>query len=246
MAAALWAPAALAVPDSQAVLQFAAGRYIDAARAAEAAGGADNFAFAARARLAEAMTDDAGPDPSLVADARRLAEAALALDPADLEARLQLAIALSLTAKGMETMAALRSGMVGEARRLALEAAQADPENAYIHGFLAVWHLEVRRRAGAVGSGVMNASVREARASYARAAQLAPEDAGLHWQFGRALAALDARGNRSEALAALDLAIAASPEDHLGRVMQKRARRLADILREGDYRAAGQLARTLP
>ncbi len=224
--------------------KFARGEYLDAARQAEAAAGADDLAFAARALLAQCMTGSARPDPGFVERASRDAEAALRIDPAHSEGKLQLAIALSLKSRAMDALDAWRTGYGEKGRRLASEVLRADPDNFYAHGFLAVWHVEVRRRGGSIGAAFMGASLNEARQHYLEAARLAPDDVGIHWQYGRALAALDLRRHGEEVAGALDRATRAKANDHVEQVMQLRARALAEAL-AGDRRSAQALARQM-
>jgi tetratricopeptide (TPR) repeat protein len=245
------AGAAIAQAGPNAGLQaslYTQGSYQAAASAAEQDGTADSLAFAARALLAQGMTETPEgeePDAALVARARKDAERALVLDGGHHEASLQLAIALSIQTRSMGVMEAWRSGDGERARKLAERVLKADPVNIYALGFLAVWHVEVRRRGGAVGAQMMGASLQEAEALYARAVQAAPDDVGVHWQYGRALAALDSKRFSAQALAALDAAVAATADNHVEQVMQARARALADLLREdrrkAEQRAAGML-----
>ncbi len=224
---------------------YAQGDYLAAAHAAETSAGADDLAFAARALLAACMTRDEEPDASLVDRAERDAEAALKIEPNHEEGQLQLAIALSLKSRRMDVLDAWSAGYGDRGRDLAEQVLKQDPSNFYAHGFLAVWNVEVRRRGGTIGAAFMGASVSEGRKHYVEAARLAPGDIGVHWQWARALAALDVKRYGAEALAALDKANAATPKDHVEQVMQTRALKLAAALRGTDRVAAQALARTL-
>ncbi len=221
--------------------RFASGAYLEAASAAEAAAGADELAFAARALLAHCMTAEGEPDGALLARAAAGAAAALLLDPRHSEGRLQLAIALALQGRAMSVMDAWNAGNAQTGRRLAGEVLAIDPANHYAHGYLAVWNLEVRRRGGAVGAGLMGASVTEGRRHYRRAAELAPADIGVHWQYARALVALDARRYGDEAAVALSAALSAAPKDHVETVMASRAAILSAAL-QSDRRSAQRSA----
>lgn len=234
-----------AQPTSAALAErYALGHYLEAASEAEQAATADDFAFAARSILALCMTSAAKLDAALVARAQRDAEAALKLAPEHEEGRLQLAIAVSLKSRGMEVMDAWAAGYGDKGRKLAEDVLKADPGNFYAHGFLAVWHLEVERRGGGVGAWMMGASVGAARRHYDQARALAPDDVGVHWQYARALAALDLTGKADEVRAALDRALSAAASDHVERVMQARAQQLSSAL-HGDRDAAQQLARQM-
>ena len=199
--------ARLRAPDvGRAAPCFASGQYLEAAGLAEEAAGADDLAFAARALLAHCMTGSAAPDARLVERAVKDAEAALRLDPQHGEGRLQLAIALSLKSRDMDVMAAWSAGYGERGKKLAEEVLKADPANFYAHGFLAVWNLEVARRGGGMGAWMLGASEASGRSHYENAA-LAPDDVGVHWQYARALAALDVKQYGVEASTVLGKAL---------------------------------------
>lgn len=224
--------------------KFARGEYMDAAREAEAGATADNLAFAAQSLLAYCMTGSSEPDAAVIDRAERNAEAALKLEPDLEDARLQLAIAVSLKSRPMDAMAIWTSGNGEKGRKLVEGVLKADPSNFYALGFLAVWNIEVQKRGGDMGAWMMGASLDKARDYYAAAANLAPDDVGVHWQYARALTALDAKKYGNEAMNALNRAIAATAGDYLERVMQQRASDLATALKS-DKAAAQKLAESL-
>lgn len=244
LAAVLAGPAFAHPTSSELAAKFARGEYMTAASEAEAAAGADDFAFAARALLAHCMTQTSQPDIAIVERASRDAEAALKLDPTHEEGRLQLAIALSLKSRGMDALAVWTAGYGERGRRLAEDVLRSDPLNFYAHGFLAVWNVEVVRAGGGMGAWMMGASLEAARRHYEAAARMAPDDVGIHWQYARALAALDVEAHGEEAAEALARAGSANAGDHVEQVMQERAARLAAALRV-DRAAAQKLAREL-
>ncbi len=209
--------------DAASLAAFSEGRYGEAAARATSAASADDYAFAARALLAEAMCGEGQPAPELLDAAEASARAALKLDAEHIEGRLQLAIVLSLKARPLTVSQARKAGYVSQARELAEEIVKAEPGNAYAHGLLAVWNIEVVRRGGAIGSTVMGASVREARHHYETAIGPGPGYVALHWQYARALTALNARKYRDEAIGVLDLAVAGTSRNALEEVMAGRA-----------------------
>lgn len=191
---------------------------------------ADQFAFRARALLAEAVCDGSQPSNDFLKAPETFARRALALDPDHIEAKIQLAITLSLYARPLSTRKALETGHGNAARDLAKSALKSDPDNPYAHGFLAIWNIEVVRRGGSFGAGVMGASVNNARRHYAKAVTTMPYDASLHWQYARALAALNPKKYRKDIDRALEYALVSPVDNHLEQVMAKRAEELKSRL----------------
>ena len=215
-----------AAQSTDALRAYEVGDYRYALELAIEDGSADSLAFGARVLLAEGI----GAEPvemtrARLAEAGRLAERALALDPENNEARLQQAIVLSLRARAMGARPAYRARLGGRARALGEAVVEDAPGNAYAHGFLAIWHVEVIRRGGRLGVLVLGASMDEAQGHYAAAAELAPRDASLHWQWARALSATDPAKYAGEIEAALKRVEAAMPADELSRVLKARAQR---------------------
>lgn len=242
--APLTLPASAHPISSELSEKFARGAYMEAALDAETAATADDLAFAARSLLAYCMTGSGQPDAAIIDRAERNAEAALKREPGLEEARLQLAIALSLKSRPMDAMAVWSAGYAERGRKLAEEVLKSEPANIYALGFLAIWNIEVEKRGGNMGAWMMGASIDKARDYYAAAANLAPDDIGLHWQYARALTSLDAKKYSNEAMNALKRAAAANADDHLERVMQQRAADLAAALKD-DRAAAQKLAEIL-
>ncbi len=236
--AALFASGALpaAADLANAHAAYAAGRYDVALREAAAQPSADADAFRARAFLARAMCAANVPDTGDIKAALAAAEAALARDGRHEEGRLQKAIALSLLTRPMSLGEARESGYGPQARKLAESVLADDPANHYALGFLAVWHVEVHRRGGTIGAAVMGASLKTARTYYEDAVRLAPEDAGLRWQWARALAAFDAKKYRAEIETELQAALEIDPATELDRVMQGRAAALLDVVQTAKTR----------
>lgn len=201
---------------------FASGQFLQSAEMAQLEGGADNYARAARAILADAIIEGK-PTDSRLDEAEALARKALSLDPEHVEGRLQLAITLSLKARKMSTREALDSGYGGTSRDLVKDVLEAHPDNVYAQGFMAVWNIEVVRRGGGLGAAFMGASVQSAREHYTRAVETGEADPALHWQYARALAALNARKYEDEIATCLDRAVSGEADDTLTRIMQARA-----------------------
>lgn len=241
----LLAPSAYGQEDAQ-LIAFVEGRYQEAARYAQTLQTADSYVFAARCLLADAMSStNQDPPLAIVEEAERIARLALELDPDHIEGRLQLAIALSLRARPLSNRQAMRTGFGEEAKSLADSVLRDDPMNPYAHGFMAVWNIEVRRRGGSIGASIMGASLKDARAHYEAAIAAAPDEASTHWQYARALAALNTKRHDDEIEAALQAALSAEPDTHLEQIMQTRAGALMITLKEKGHREAQSLARQM-
>ena len=234
------APVAVA-DQATAEAAFVRGEYDAALTALADSESADALAFRARTLLAGAMSGPADPPEALLHRALDQANAALASDPAHAEARLQRAIALSLILRPMTTREARKTGWAEEARDLARSVLADEPANVYAHGFLSVWNVEVVNRGGRIGALIMGAGVSDGRDHYEAAIAAMPDDASVHWQWARALAALNARKYRADVLAALDAALACPVESELERTMQARAALLKTEMLQ-DPRRAGELA----
>jgi len=231
----LLAPGAFAQDASQ-LANFNEGRYELAVSQDRAPDTADVLAFKARSVLASGICDDGQPSNALLNKAERFARQALLKDPDHIEAQLQLAITLSLKARPLTNRQIMKTGFGDEARSLAKRVLKQDDRNAYAHGFMAVWHIEVVRRGGAIGSRMMGASVKKAHAHYDIARTESPKDAALHWQYARALTALNAKKYRREIETALSAATTVPLETHVEAVMGERAQTLQHLLEVSPYK----------
>ena len=88
----------------------------------------------------------------------------------------------------------------------------------------------------------MGASVRKGREHYQRAIEIEPDDASLHWQYARALAALNSKKYKDEILQALQASIGCDSESTLETVMKDRARILLTALQTDTRQTAERVA----
>ena len=163
-------------------------------------------------------------DAAALDRAEGLARAALAEDRAHVEGRLQLAIALSLKSRLMTTREILKAGYGTEGRDLVQSVLKEQPDNAYAHGFMAVWNLEVMRKGGTLGAAWFGASKDKARQHFTAALASDPDNPALCWQYARALAAQDYRKHYDEVFDALRCSLGTKADTELDRMMQDRAR----------------------
>ena len=225
----LFAPGAFAQERTQ-IAHFESGRFEKAISSFSDTNSADSLAFMARTLLAKGMCGTEQPSTDLLNEAESYARKAIAIDSQHVEGQMQLAISLSLKARPLSTRAAMRTGYGDEAKALAEAVLEIDPNNTYAHGFMMVWNIEVVRRGGALGSRIMGASVKKARKHYDQAIASSPDDASIHWQYARALAALNVKKYRGDIDSALEQALSATPDDYVERVMISRALELNKLL----------------
>jgi len=231
---------------TEAEMAFNDGRYGEVADVLLTATDADALALQARALLAEAISVPEPPLSSdLIAAAEVKASEAIAADPAHIEGRLQLAIALSLKARPLSNATAMRKGYGGKAKRLVESVLKDDPTNHYAHGFMSIWHLEVMQRGGRFGGSLLGASVKKARFHYEQVQITGNHDPAAHWQYARALASLNAKRYKQEIMDVLTRAIEAPHKTQLERVMQARARRLKSIFLTKTPKTAMKTARKM-
>jgi hypothetical protein len=181
--------AAGGLPRAEAL--YHAGEMREAAEAARTLGSADAYSLAAKASLVEAIYQaNDGERTALLEQAIRDAHEALALDPQSVDARLHVAIALGHLAED-DLVGAQMNGYVEEGKRLIDQALALAPDDAWAHGLLGMWHLQVVRHAGqALARSLYGADVQTGLAQCKKALTMAPQD--LTVRFGCALSRLQA------------------------------------------------------
>lgn len=205
---------------------------------------ADTLAFMARAILADCIVIGINPPNEQLKRAESLAVRALQLDGDHIEARLQLAISLSLQARYMSLSEARKSGYGELSQHLAKEVLEADPDNVWAHGFLSVWNVEVRRVGGMIGARIMGASVDKAEDHFKAAAATDPANLTVKWQYARALAALNTERYQAAILLVLRDIAGREPGDAVERSLHVRAAALAEMIEDDRLSDAENAARS--
>jgi len=214
------------MPDG-AVLAYKAGRYAEAARVAEQAGTAHALAFAARALIADAITRPDGLCTDCLRQAVALARRASSLDPMNVEAHLQEAVALGFLGRSMGVFAARREGLAEKVREQLDKALAIEPGNPWARASLGAWHLEIVTHAGALLATILyGAEESDGLSLYRTALRDLPDEALLRLQFALALLALDQDERLSEAREVLQGVAAATREDAMTGFARDRARQL--------------------
>jgi hypothetical protein len=212
--------------DAQA--RYEQGDMAGAAVLARALATAKGFALAARATLVQAIyLTPVADKPALVERAAADAEAALARDPDYVDAQLQLAIALGQMADLEDPLSAHVNGYAGQGKALIDRALALDPDSAWAHALLGMWHLQIVARAGDALAASLYGASRETGVKLCAQAIAGPDEAlALKYGCARTLLELDPdqfAGTAEQALAAVKQA---PPHDAADRLVQAAAGRL--------------------
>lgn len=244
-AISIWVATATTALSQEAVRLFDRGDYLGAAKVAQSDGTAAGDALAARATLAHAIYVATGAERSAgVARGENLARQALSRDPRNVEANLQLVIALHRKTLETTPTEAFFSGLANQAYDHLQIAVGLDPEDPWVNSMLGGWHFEVVRLAGpALASFLMDARLSDGRAAFAKALLRMPDSIVIRYEFARSLLLNDASENRTEALSLLRSALAVEPQTHIQRLIKNRA---GELLRATASPASeGELAEVL-
>tara|TARA_R110002124_G_scaffold56548_14_gene159417 strand:- start:6699 stop:7463 length:765 start_codon:yes stop_codon:yes gene_type:complete len=193
---------------------YAGGRWEEAATQAQLSGGAEGYAYAARALVAQLMIEpDTADRQGVTRQAVSLAEAAYREDNESAEARLRLAISLGYQGRYTGTMRALFLRVPQRGRALLESVVMEDPGNVWALGTLGAWNLEVARRGGARGMEMLGASVEAGTGYYSQAIALDPYNPALRYFLALGLIALDDRDRTAMAWEQVELALELQPRD---------------------------------
>jgi uncharacterized tellurite resistance protein B-like protein len=225
-ALAAWMMVTAAAPYEDAARLYEKGEFLDAASLAASDNTASSLALAARAYLAYAIYKaDPAQRATEVQKGAALASKALTLDPNHVEAHLQLVVALYQKGRAATPIGAYFRGYAEEARSHLDTALRLEPENPWVHSALGGWHFEVVRLAGPLlAENLYGASLTDGRTAFSKAIALQPGNIVMQFNFARALLLSDPDTNRTEAVRALETALAATPANHLDTIMAARAR----------------------
>jgi hypothetical protein len=223
------------------------GNYLAAAESAEVKGTAEALTFAARARIADAITRENGMCLSCLIKAEETAQAALTANlqsspQVTAESYVQLAIAIGFRGRLVSTLEAQSEGLAEKGRAAIDQALELDPLNSWARASLGGWHLEIVHRAGGTLASLLYGANEEEGLKHFRAAL--SQDRGsllLHYHYALSILALDPDRFRDEALLTLQANYKDANGDALTAFTRKRADHLLDVLRTGDTDAIAKL-----
>jgi hypothetical protein len=227
---------------AEAEARYQRGDMVGAASLARSTASAEGFALAAKATLVQATyLSPMAEKQALLELAAADAKDALALDPDQVDAHLQLAIALGQMAELDDPISAHVNGYAEEGKVLLDQALALDPDNAWARALLGMWHLRIVQRAGdALAEGLYGAS-RAAGVELCSSA-LAATDAALELRYGCALTLVELDPDRFEDTAETTLANVkdSAPRDAADGLVQAAATRLLEELKSGAFRRSGR------
>ncbi len=209
-----------------------------AAELARRLGGADGLTLAAKATLVDALYLAPEADQSrLLERAAQDARQALALDPDDEAALLQLALALGQIAERAGPITAHLEGYAKEGHLLLERARALAPDDPWPDGLLGIWHLQLVRHGSAVlAAGLYGASEAEGLRLCRQAVDRAPTAIALRYGCAVSMLELDPKRHGHEALQSLVAIIQMPAADAAERLVQQAAGRQIDRLSQSAAR----------
>jgi tetratricopeptide (TPR) repeat protein len=241
---ACWYPANCDIGIPPAAAQaFANGDYLRAASIAESNGSPRALAFSARAHTAYAVSREILCGPCLV-EAEAKARAAIEADPMLADAYVQLAVAMGLRGRLLDSIEAQSEGLAEKGRAALDRALELDPQNAWARASLGGWHLEIVRRAGPVlASTLFGASKSEGLRNFRAALAQDLGNGMLRYHFALSVLALDVDEHHDEARTALAWASESGRHDAMMKLTRERALHLLRTLKTGTNRDVFTLVR---
>jgi len=208
------------IPD-KALRAFDDGHFVAAAEIAEAAGDADALAFAARARIADAVTRDHIFCLPCLVHAEATARQAINRDPNYSEGYVQYAVAIGFRGRLISIDAAQAEGLPEKGRDAIRKALELDPSNNWARAACNAWNLEVVHRAGRIiGSLMYGASEEDGVTSFRQALAADADNLILHLHFALSILAVDVEKYRADAAHSLEQGLKDHRTDALTRQMR--------------------------
>ena len=222
---------------------YEAGSYVNAAEYALQYPGSDAKSFAARSYLTQVTSvEPRSRRMEIVGLAQAAAEDALELDPQNVEALVQKAVAIGLVAADVGAMKAFSNGMASQVRDT-LEAALAiNPNDPWALSTLGGWHMEVERRGGNLGQLIYGASRQQGIEYLERALFHAPNSIPVRQRYAALLIATGEQALHDRAAEILNRAQIILPRSTYDRATLKNCLELEEPLLNGDSREAVRIA----
>lgn len=226
---------ALAFDPTSIRLQMQSGDYQAAFIEAELSQSAEGYALAAECLLSEIMLGQVKKNKKQAKRARKLAEAALDIDPTHQNARLQYAIADGFVTREVGDVSAWMKKLPQKTYGI-IQAYRTDfPEDARGDALFGAWHLAVVRKTGEQNAKKwFEASVAEGQSLYGAAITASPEDIviGINYAFGLIALEDEDMPNITAAREILEELSTRQPTDHLSQIMVEYSREALTVIED--------------
>jgi len=230
--------------------KLAAGNYNSAYIEAEKLETVTGYGLAAEILLTEIMLGQAMKNKKQAKRARKLADAALQLDPNDQHARLQYAIADGFVTRETGDVSAWMKKLPQKTHAIVQSYRDDYPTDPRGDALLGAWHLAIARKAGNKNAEKwFNASITQGQALFQSARDADADDIIINVNYAFSLLALEEEDvtDISEARQILSMAMNTKPSNHLEQVMatyaeeafasiddRKRVQRYTEMFLEGE------------
>ena len=228
---------------------FHNGDFILAATIAEAKGTTSSLTFAARARIADAITRTESCLDCLL-KAQATAEAAIKQgigandNDALVQAYVQLAIAIGFHGRLLGRFEARSEGLAEKGRAAIDKALELDPKNPWARAALGGWHLEIVSRAGSLLAATLyGADEDQGLKNFREALASDPNNLLLQYQYALSILALDFDRFQDEARMALGTGYKDPNTDAITKFTRGRTDLLLAMMEHGEERAIKALVR---
>ena len=206
-----------------------AGDYEAARVIAENLNTAEGYALAAESLSAQILLGEIGKLNKRSKQARKLAEAALALEPDNYNAKLQYALTDGFVTRTSGSLTAFRKKLPTKTLAIIEEFRTAYPDDPIGTALLAAWHMGVVRKTGAKnGYKWFGASQEEGERLYAVALAKAPQDIVIQTNYAMSLLVLDPAQYGPQARPLLEAVAAWPAHNNLFSKVQSRAGEILD------------------
>lgn len=170
-----------------------------------------------------------------IARATAMAEAAIKLDPDNIDAHLQYATTLGIRGRLISKIRAKLERLPERAEEHLAIALKLDPDHAWANAFYAAWNLEVTRNGGATLAKAMYGATRDKGIEiYDRALTLQPMSPVLPYEYAQFLLAADYFAYRDKASGLLEMSQALPAKNHQERAVHGRVAALQAGLEADD------------
>lgn len=170
-----------------------------------------------------------------IARATAMAEAAIKLDPDNIDAHLQYATSLGIRGRLISKLRAKLERLPERAEEHLVIALKLQPDHPWANAFYAAWHMEVARNGGAtLARAIYGASLETGIEIFDRALTLQPMNPVLPYEYAQFLLASDYFTYKDKAAGLLEMSQALHAKNHQERAIHARVAALQAGLEADD------------